>query len=282
MKLNRYVARIFGRLKILDNHLFTMKREVHGRSWNLPILDRAGLDYAHDNSEKWIYEILRRIQQIKPIHTFLDVGVNNGQTLIKIKSLSSEVNYIGFEPNVNCVYYSSLLTELNQLTNVQISAIGLGDKNDWATFKAYAPTDARGTLVSDKISSQDAGLERKVPVFKLDDIGIDLNPDKLNILKIDVEGFELNVVQGAKDVIKKFEPVVLFEVLPYTNEVEKSTAQELYDTIVGLGYDVFQINTKTSDIAPVKTVVTKEITGEYDFIGIPNSQKSVYSSLQNS
>ena len=42
---------------------------------------------------------------------FIDVGVNVGQTLLKLKSISSEINYLGFEPNPNCVnYLKNLIT----------------------------------------------------------------------------------------------------------------------------------------------------------------------------
>ena len=37
---------------------------------------------------------------------FIDVGVNIGQTLLKLKSVSSEIDYIGFEPNPICVNLS--------------------------------------------------------------------------------------------------------------------------------------------------------------------------------
>ena len=48
--------------------------------------------------EKWMQKILSFIlPQIKD-DCFIDVGVNVGQTLLKVKSINFNINYIGFEP----------------------------------------------------------------------------------------------------------------------------------------------------------------------------------------
>lgn len=48
--------------------------------------------------------------------TFLDIGVNLGLTLIKVKSVNADRNYIGFKPNPACVFYIEELKRINKLS----------------------------------------------------------------------------------------------------------------------------------------------------------------------
>ena len=59
-----------------------------------------------------------------------------------------------------------------------------------------------------------------VQVKKLDDIikNTKLNPESINVIKIDVEGFELNVLKGALDILSKGSPVLIIEITDKENE----------------------------------------------------------------
>jgi FkbM family methyltransferase len=57
--------------------------------------------------------------------TFVDVGMNLGQTLLAAKAIDPARHYIGFEPNPHCFAYCEQLTQLNQLPNVSLVPIGL-------------------------------------------------------------------------------------------------------------------------------------------------------------
>ena len=43
---------------------------------------------------------------------YLDIGVNIGQTLMKLKSVNPKIEYIGFEPNATCVHYVNKLIDM--------------------------------------------------------------------------------------------------------------------------------------------------------------------------
>ena len=51
---------------------------------------------------------------------------------------------------------------------------------------------------------------------------IDLNIKNIDILKIDVEGYSYEVLQGAKETINKFNPIIQLEVLSRKEEYDKS------------------------------------------------------------
>jgi hypothetical protein len=59
-----------------------------------------------DLSEPWMVDALRRLLFLRPGAAFVDVGVNIGQTLLKLKSLAPDIVYVGFEPNPFCALYA--------------------------------------------------------------------------------------------------------------------------------------------------------------------------------
>lgn len=74
---------------------------------------RAGLGTTNlDLSEPWMFELLRRLLGAQ-MGTFVDVGVNMGQTLLKVLLLDPTRRYVGFEPNPLCVYYANLIIQAN-------------------------------------------------------------------------------------------------------------------------------------------------------------------------
>jgi FkbM family methyltransferase len=63
------------------------------------------------------------------------------------------------------------------------------------------------------------------------------NFTKIDLIKIDVEGFEIDVLEGAKDAIRKFKPVLVIEVNDQTLQAQGFTREELFQKLVELGYN---------------------------------------------
>ena len=63
----------------------------------------------------------------------------------------------------------------------------------------------------------------------------------LNIIKIDVEGAEVLVLQGGQEIIKRCHPVIFLSVHPRRLDVLGSSVQELARLVDGLGYQAFEI-----------------------------------------
>ena len=58
--------------------------------------------------EPWMLQNLVQIAE-QAEGTFVDVGVNLGQTLLAVKSIGEDWDYLGFEPNPCCLFYTCLL-----------------------------------------------------------------------------------------------------------------------------------------------------------------------------
>ena len=90
-----------------------------------------------------------------------------------------------------------------------------------------------------------AGTDR-VPVLTVDDFVRERAIDRIDLMKIDVEGMELKVMQGARNTLLRLRPILYFETLPrYTNSSAGASFQDMERLLVGeCGYALYRI---TSD-----------------------------------
>ena len=157
-------------------------------------------------------EIVRNIDE--PV--FIDVGANIGQHSLFMSRFCSQVH--SFEPYEPVRKLLEEKITINNIDNVTIHGFGLGSENDELTF--YAPkSDNTGT--GSFLSSHTP--DNNVPIGKLtvingDEYIAELNPPKIDLIKIDVEGFEKDVLIGLEQSLRRYRPVILMEFNESTRE----------------------------------------------------------------
>ena len=143
------------------------------------------------------------VKYAKQGDTVIDVGANLGTATLPMSAavgLSGEV--LAFEPQpFICQCLLTNLT-LSHCFNVRHFASALGAAPGWATMQVPKQGEPYNYGA---VSIGEGGLS--VPVLSLDD----LNLERCNLIKIDVEGFEWQVMQGARETIRRFSPVLYFE-----------------------------------------------------------------------
>jgi FkbM family methyltransferase len=138
----------------------------------------------------------------------LDIGANVGHHTLFLSTVCSWVH--SFEP------YPPVLTRLqqqvveNHLHNVTVHSYGLGDQEQILTF--YAPPSGNlgtGSFVAEHNAET---VPVGALVIRQGDIAIEsLGLSRLDLIKIDVEGFEPQVLQGLQKTLAKYRPLVVFE-----------------------------------------------------------------------
>ena len=229
--------------------------KVGGKPFKAPVLQGFGMGNRHD-SEPWMTDVIRRLLQVAPPTGFMDIGVNLAQTLYKLRSVDLTVPYIGFEPNPFCVRYANEAIRMNGFERCEIIPIGLSDRPQVCEFFALNEDDAAGSIVEGLRPGQATGRKQYVPVFPLDDVR-HLVPEGVTIVKIDVEGAELEVLQGMSGFLRDQSPWVTCEVL-HSHTAEQVAAQgernqEMMRFMQDHGYTAFQI-VKTAGSAGLRPV----------------------------
>jgi len=258
------------------------KETAFGREFIVPIIN-GRKTYV---SEHWMADMIRRLFDLAP-GAFIDVGVNLGQTLLKVAAIDASRRYIGFEPNPACADYSAELIRANGLPYTLIPA-GLGSKGGIAQLQFYRDedTDPSASLVDGFRDNHIAA--RAVVVLSLDQLPDDLIPEEVAIVKIDVEGGEADVLEGIKPLLREHRPFVLVEILPaYTSDnlprIERQ--QQIERTLSDLGYKMFRIRRDASEqFSTIEAIATIGIHGDLalsDYLMAPKERVPALAALQS-
>lgn len=181
------------------------------------------------STDPWMIDLLERILPLAD-GRFLDVGVNVGQTLVKVKALAPDAAYIGFEPNPTCVAYVQELIALNHFTNCSIYPVGLYTTDSILQLDVapHCSVDSSASLVRNLRKDGRVLSQILVPVFSLASCEPILGAERIAMVKIDVEGAELEVLTTLRPRIALDRPLVLLEILPiYTfDNIDRVRRQE--------------------------------------------------------
>ncbi len=156
-----------------------------------------------------------------PDDLFLDVGANHGQSILAIRHFRPDATIMSFEPHP--LLFKRLTRRFGRMPGVSLVNVGLGAAA--AELPLYVP--AYGGFVYDGIASfsRDSAYNYLSPetlyffnparvsvaeyecrIRTLD--SLDLAP---SFMKIDIEGFEYDALQGAMATLRRHEPVLLVE-----------------------------------------------------------------------
>lgn len=133
----------------------------------------------------------------------IDIGANIGTTVLSLsKQVSSEGKVLAFEPQSLMAQCLQTNLTLNDITNVVVDSAAVSNKNGW-TFLNDATFSGIGRYGEAGIS--DTGT--RIKTIKLDEVEV----PKCSLIKIDVESYEWEVIQGGQKFLRKHKPVLYME-----------------------------------------------------------------------
>jgi FkbM family methyltransferase len=173
---------------------------------------------------------------LQPGMTFLDAGANEGiYSIFAAKRVGEDGTVWAFEPSTRELTRLQHNLELNQLT-VRIFPLALADCSSQSEL-TIAGYDHAGQNTLGAFA-YDIETERKdlVEVRTLDEI-LERNPlAQLDLIKVDVEGAELRLFRGAVATLRKYRPVLLFEVSENSLQHQGASRLSLLDFLRAENY----------------------------------------------
>lgn len=178
----------------------------------------------------WELSYLEKV--LRPNMIFVDVGANQGEfTLFAAKRLHQGI-VLAFEPQEQMFELLQKNVEMNNFSNVRLFKYGLGNGEGCAALYTSLDTTLHDGwhegLFTLYPSDYRNNFVQTIPLKRLDTVLLENGIDRVDIIKIDVEGAELFVLQGAEKLLELNRPKLLLEINEETfNQAGYSTADLL-------------------------------------------------------
>ncbi|MBO0934967.1 FkbM family methyltransferase [Fibrella sp. HMF5335] len=225
---------------------------------------------AYSRQELRLLETVAR--RLPTSSVFIDVGANVGNHSLFASTVFGQV--YSFEPVPWLVERINRQQQLNNIQNLHVFPYALGEHDARQEF--YSSTVANqgmGTLIKDR----EANMKPiQVDVKRGDDFLPNLSLDRVDFIKIDVEGFERYVLNGLAQTIICFQPIVFFE----WSESGSSTQPDLLDSPYFDQYNFFRFGEgqprglvfeeDNFNLLPVQI-----LSPDYNYVAVPMAKRSL-------
>jgi len=241
---------------------------IHGRRLQIPLSHQLP-DYL----EKYrFYDRLpRRISEYVHVSqghlNCIDVGANIGDTVASFIKQASDI-FLAVEPNPSFRKYLTKNWGWNKNVTIVEEMCSSGSKTGKFLVKEKDGTAA--------LHQSEEGTQIKCR--SLDEIVADHPASgSVNVLKIDTDGFDFEVIRGARRIIAQTHPVVLFECDPFSNANYVTDCLETLSFFKQSGYNFFLLydnygnlmgQYSLSDLAPFQNLLFYQLSAERCYFDI--------------
>lgn len=221
--------------------------EWGGKKWSL---------YQNDNLSKciiqkrgWEPHVTKTFQYlVKPGDVALDIGANFGYHTLTLSDLVGATgNVFAFEPQK--FIYSLLRRNICQNTdeknrNIYAARVALSNTNGYVTLTNINWLEENinmGDTYITESKKDDALVKNKVASRTLDDYYLHIQSKAIDIIKIDIQGYELVCLKGMEKILTLFKPFIVIEVEEVCLNRFNTTSSQLFNALRQYGYTIFYI-----------------------------------------
>lgn len=209
--------------------------KIYPRSLNRNVFQDDFIYLKNSHPEPEILDIF--LKYINKGDSVLDIGANIGHhTLFMSKCVGDYGKVFSFEPISEMVDRIRENIEINDIKNIEVNNFGLGSKEE--VKKIYIDTKDVGS--SSLIKKEDSD-ESLISIKTLDS----LNMNRVNFIKIDVEGYEYNVLLGAEKTIQRLKPIMILEYSPiFYKRYDNTHSKKIINFLLENRYNIYLIDHK--------------------------------------
>ncbi len=158
------------------------------------------------------------VRLLRPGMTFFDVGAHVGfLTVIGARLVGPEGRVVGFEPVRASADQARKNAAANGYTNVEIRTVALGNTDGEARFAIFADSSLATMRALEHTAPQHA--DTHLPICRLDALMDEGSLPLPDVIKIDVEGVEVEMLAGAHRTLSDARPMLLIELHSTNNPI---------------------------------------------------------------
>jgi FkbM family methyltransferase len=176
---------------------------------------------------------------LQPGSVVIDGGANLGEWTVPFaRRVEATGRVLAIEPAPRSAAALESTLAANALRQAETVRCAIGDHDGTADFAVPVVTSARSDTGTARIGPAGAGhAALQVPLRSLDSLAAERDLVRLDLIKIDVEGHERQVLDGAAAILDRFHPVLVIE----TGHETDGDRQAIHHRLGGLGYRMLGI-----------------------------------------
>ena len=287
------IREIAARIYFKTRHIFTINRLV-SRTHKLSVGDDVVKVHVRRGETinlagwrpDWKTKIICGMLELQG-GAFLDIGANVGQTLLDYRTAKTRIRYFGFEPGRKCIEQVMRLIDDNLFDDCSLIPVALSNRNSiCALYRGTGNAADPGATLIDGLRPERHTRPDFVPCYRLDYIWGDLDFEGgIGVIKIDVEGSELMVLEGMTSIINAHRPWILCEVLDRDAaadaDLHRERNERLFDFVQGHGYKIMRVEKSQDQLTICGLVSVSRFptrawcaasSAECDYLFIPHDQ----------
>jgi len=253
-KIGRTAKHLPARLKafiFLDKQSLLVEEQYvpisyKGTSFKIKLNPKNGFVDSELYSNKiWEPSVTKFIyNHLKEGGVFVDVGANIGYYSLMAAAKQGRTGKVyAFEPLPSlCKQIKNSITK-NNFTSIDLFEVGCGDINGSLTIHTYPENIGKSSLQCDPGNTNATLL---VPIVRLDDELAQL--EHIDVLKLDIEGYEYEALKGAQSLITRTRPIILLEVAVNRLRKETGSNEKTLNILHLLWESRYEIHTIKGDI----------------------------------
>lgn len=186
----------------------------------------------------------------------LDIGANIGLHSVYFSQKVPRGFVLAFEPSLET--FQLLATNVVGIENVSLLNVAISNQGGILDFFVASDNAYSGLMDTKRKSIRDV---IKVPCMRVDDVLKNININRVDFVKIDVEGLELNVLQGMTQAIETYKPVIFCEI--YAGRNSNSDPDGTVKFVCAAGYSAYTM--RNGQLLPYK----KHDDNFYNYLFLP-------------
>jgi FkbM family methyltransferase len=208
-----------------------------------PVVSGALTLGVYERPETQVFRSLCR-----PGAVFLDIGANIGYyTALAMPLLGAHGKIIAMEPDPESLVYLERTIQANRGPEVTIIRKAAGARREHATLFISSENRGDSRLYRNELSNGECGCE----AIRVDDLLVELKLPRVDLIKIDVQGYEGHVISGMDGLLERSGRLaMMFEFWPKGLSAAGSDAHALLSRLRELNFDLLQI-TSNGKLAPL-------------------------------